>query len=351
MWRDRRTRSLLFVRWARLVRTPGAGGRWKIAGAALSLSRPRPAAAPTGAGARGNFCCGRRWRGRSAAEERNRAGLLPGRPAGRRAPAGRARGSAGRPASASSSAAAALEPGPGDEVVDLGGRTVMPGNINAHGHLYAALAAGMPAPRAPLSTFTDILTEIWWPLDRALDAEAIYLSAVAGAWDAVRCGTTMIFDHHASLSQRRRLARPRRDRAWPKSACAAACATRSPTAAARGSATSRSRRTSATCRSCATTRRRRRAALPGLVGAHASFTLEDRTLQLLEGICSRQGAGLHIHLAEGTTDREVSRDRGWHDPLRAAAGQRPGPAWQRLRPRRGPRRRWTCRRSRTAASG
>ena len=50
---------------------------------------------------------------------------------------------------------------------------VMPGDINAHGHLYAALAAGMPLPRTPLTTFTDILTEIWWKLDRALDAEAI----------------------------------------------------------------------------------------------------------------------------------------------------------------------------------
>ncbi len=53
----------------------------------------------------------------------------------------------------------------------------------------------------------------------------------------------------------------------------------------------------------------------GLVGAHASFTLEDRTLELLEGLCSRYGVGLHAHLAEGTTDREVSRDRGWKDPL------------------------------------
>ena len=53
----------------------------------------------------------------------------------------------------------------------------------------------------------------------------------------------------------------------------------------------------------------------GMVGAHASFTLEERTLTLLEGICSRMGVGLHIHLAEGTTDREVSHDRGWKDPL------------------------------------
>ena len=93
-----------------------------------------------------------------------------------------------------------LQPRPGEKVIDLEGVTVAPGNINAHGHLYAALAAGMPLPDKPLKTFTDILSEIWWPLDRALDAEAVYLSAIAGGWDAVRCGTTLIFDHHASLS-------------------------------------------------------------------------------------------------------------------------------------------------------
>ena len=93
-----------------------------------------------------------------------------------------------------------LTPRDGEEVIDLKGATLMPGNINAHGHLYSALAAGMPQPKTKLETFTDILTEIWWPLDRALDAEAVYLSALAGSWDAVRCGTTLIFDHHASLA-------------------------------------------------------------------------------------------------------------------------------------------------------
>ena len=93
-----------------------------------------------------------------------------------------------------------LAPRPQETVIDLHGATVTPGNINAHGHLYSALAAGMPLPKTPLETFTDILTEIWWPLDRALDRDAIYLSALAGGWDAVRCGTTLIFDHHASLS-------------------------------------------------------------------------------------------------------------------------------------------------------
>ena len=62
-----------------------------------------------------------------------------------------------------------LAAGPDEEVLELADVTVMPGNINAHGHLYMSLAAGMPQPAVPLTTYTDILTEVWWKLDRALD--------------------------------------------------------------------------------------------------------------------------------------------------------------------------------------
>ena len=93
-----------------------------------------------------------------------------------------------------------LLPAPGEEIVDLQGAVVLPGAVNAHTHLYAALAPGMPAPRQVPRSFTDVLTEIWWPLDRALDPEAVELSAAAGAWEAARCGTTLLFDHHSSLT-------------------------------------------------------------------------------------------------------------------------------------------------------
>ncbi|MBK9304516.1 MAG: amidohydrolase family protein [bacterium] len=93
-----------------------------------------------------------------------------------------------------------LAPREGEEVRDLDGRTVMPGLINAHHHLYSTLAPGMPPPANTPRSFQDVLTEIWWKLDRALDPEAIHMSAASGAWDALRCGATLIFDHHSSLT-------------------------------------------------------------------------------------------------------------------------------------------------------
>src|SRR5215216_5920215 len=93
---------------------------------------------------------------------------------------------------------AQLEPIAGEEVIALDRKLVLPGMVCAHTHLYSALARGMPPPpRAPLN-FKEILELIWWRLDRALDEETIYWSAMAGAMDAARAGTTCLFDHHAS---------------------------------------------------------------------------------------------------------------------------------------------------------
>src|SRR5947207_1578044 len=88
----------------------------------------------------------------------------------------------------------------GEEVIDLNGKILMPGMVCAHTHLYSALARGMPAPPRTPVNFKEILELIWWRLDRALDEETIYWSAMAGAMDAARAGTTCLFDHHASPS-------------------------------------------------------------------------------------------------------------------------------------------------------
>ncbi len=207
-----------------------------------------------------------------------------------------------------------LEAGPGEEVIDLDDVTILPGNINAHSHLYSTLASGMPQPKTPLETFTDILTDIWWPLDRSLDIEAVYLSALAGAWDAVQCGTTMVFDHHASLAA----VGGSLDRVEQGLAEIGLRGCLCFETTDRGGRGQRDMTLEENERYLQKISEQRPAGIPrfrGLVGAHASFTLEDKTLQLLSDICSRYDTGLHIHLAEGPTDREVSAERGWKDPL------------------------------------
>lgn len=83
--------------------------------------------------------------------------------------------------------------------IDLGGRLMIPGLVNPHHHLYSYFATGL-APRGATDSFLQILENLWWHLDRNLDEEGIYYSALAAIMEAVRYGVTTIFDHHASMS-------------------------------------------------------------------------------------------------------------------------------------------------------
>ena len=76
------------------------------------------------------------------------------------------------------------------ETIDTSGKLVMPGLINAHTHLYSALARGLVADIEPSSSFTEILEHLWWRLDRALTLDDVRLSAAAGAINLIRNGTT-----------------------------------------------------------------------------------------------------------------------------------------------------------------
>src|SRR5680860_637839 len=73
-----------------------------------------------------------------------------------------------------------------------------PGMVCAHHHLYSALARGMPAPPKQPTRFGEILEQVWWRLDTALDLDMIRASALLGATEALMSGTTAIVDHHES---------------------------------------------------------------------------------------------------------------------------------------------------------
>src|ERR1700752_126734 len=87
---------------------------------------------------------------------------------------------------------------PQTQTMDARGQYVMPGNICAHTHFYGAYARGMSIPGAAPKDFPEILRKLWWPLDRALDAQSIKFSVLPCLVDAIRHGTTTLIDHHAS---------------------------------------------------------------------------------------------------------------------------------------------------------
>jgi putative selenium metabolism protein SsnA len=87
---------------------------------------------------------------------------------------------------------------PEHKLIDARGQYVMPGNICAHTHFYGAFARGMTLAGPPPGDFPEILERLWWPLDRSLTHQDVRLSTLAMLVDAIRHGTTTLFDHHAS---------------------------------------------------------------------------------------------------------------------------------------------------------
>ena len=74
----------------------------------------------------------------------------------------------------------------------------MPALINCHTHLYSTLARGIPLPGRPPANFPAILKKLWWRLDRALNEEDVYYSALVGLIDSAKSGVGTLIDHHSS---------------------------------------------------------------------------------------------------------------------------------------------------------
>jgi len=188
------------------------------------------------------------------------------------------------------------------ERIDVSGCVVMPGHVCAHHHLYSALARGMPGPGDPPRTFPEILERIWWRLDRALDPETIHLSALLGASDAARAGTTTIIDHHASPE------------AIDGSLDLVALGIEE--AGLRGvvcyEVTDRhgaSRGRQGIAENVRFLGENSRPRIRGMMGAHASFTIGPDTMEALVAEARRMRAPVHIHLAEERIDERDALER------------------------------------------
>jgi len=191
---------------------------------------------------------------------------------------------------------------PGEEIADLAGALVLPGLVNAHTHLYSALARGMPGPKDPPRGFVQILERIWWRLDRALDEETVYLSGLVGAIEAALSGVTLFVDHHASPSaisgSLDALRRAVEEVGLRSVLCYEVTDRNGREGRDRG--LEESRRFLAGGGSTLTR---------GMVGGHASFTLSDESLDRLATLVDETGSALHIHVAEDRADVEDCRQR------------------------------------------
>lgn len=183
--------------------------------------------------------------------------------------------------------------------IDAGGRVVLPPFVNFHDHIYSRLAKGMPV-KGPMENFTAILDQLWWTLDRALDAEMINACAQLAAVESLQNGVTYIFDHHASPHATEGsldiIASILNDHGLRAVLCFET-SDRNGHLSAQKALAENNRFLS----------RNQNDDVKGTVGLHALFTLEDATLAAAQKIVSDLSAAIHIHLAEDRYDAEFSQ--------------------------------------------
>ncbi|MDJ0782613.1 MAG: amidohydrolase family protein [Desulfosarcinaceae bacterium] len=181
---------------------------------------------------------------------------------------------------------------PADRILDCAGKLVTKAFGCGHHHIYSTLARGMPAPAQTPTNFSEILSYIWWHIDKRLDLEMIEASALAAAIHCAKNGVTFVIDHHASPF------------------AIAGCLTTIAEAfervgighllcyeiSDRDGEGPREAGLSETDAYLA-------AGNPGHVGLHASFTVGDELLARAVDLADRHATGLHLHVAEDMADQ------------------------------------------------
>ena len=193
---------------------------------------------------------------------------------------------------------------PAEAMVDVGGRVIMAGLINAHTHAYSAYARGM-AVHQPTGDFTEILENLWWRLDRLLTLEDVELNAGTTFIESIRNGVTTVFDHHSSPN-----------------AVSGSLQTMADVAGRIGIRTSLCYETSdrdgavvfaAAIEENASFMKKvntgEQDMVKGLFGLHAGFTLSEESLDA--ACAAKEGitGGFHVHVAEGANDEPDSQAR------------------------------------------
>jgi putative selenium metabolism protein SsnA len=179
------------------------------------------------------------------------------------------------------------------DVIDLKNQMVIPSFISGHTHLYSSFARGMANEFNP-QNFLEILEQLWWKLDNFLDKKMIHFSALVGAIDQLKHGTTTLIDHHASKvisGSLEQIKSALNDKLNLRSVLAFETSDRFliPEAISENSDFIKNNQSEF---------------ISGLFGAHASLSLSDQSLKMISR--NLNGAGFHIHVAESLMDEEDS---------------------------------------------
>ncbi len=187
------------------------------------------------------------------------------------------------------------------ETLDMSGKVIMPGFINAHHHFYSTLVRGL-GKAAPSKNFNEVLENLWWRLDKKLLADDIYYSAIISVIDAIKHGTTTIIDHHASpgfvTGSLDLIAKAVLEGGLRANLCYEVSDRDGEKISKLG--------IEENINWLKKVEKESNGSLKGLFGMHAAFTLENKTLETISELTAGKGWGYHLHVAEALSDEEFS---------------------------------------------
>ena len=190
-----------------------------------------------------------------------------------------------------------LEKYPQAQRLDAKGGVIMPAFINAHEHIYSAMARGLSIKGYDPKGFLDILDGMWWTIDRHLTNEQTRQSARITFLDSIKNGVTTVFDHHASFGEIHDSLFAIEDAAEEFGVRACLCYEVS-------DRDGKDKARAAVLENAAWIRHAlqdKSGMIAGMMGMHAQFTISDETMALAAEHKPAQ-VGYHIHVAEGIED-------------------------------------------------
>ncbi len=191
------------------------------------------------------------------------------------------------------------------EKIDVYGRLIIPGILNAHHHSYSSLACGLKTK--DISTFPNRLKNLWWKLDKILDEELIYYSTLKSIVNAIKSGTTMIFDHHASMGYVKGSLNVLKE-VYEKMNIKGILSLEVSERSKKNLKEQIEENINFYFGNLKNDR------IKGIFGLHANFTLSDRTLEEISRIKPEE-MGIHIHCGESLIDFDYCRKIGYSGPV------------------------------------
>ncbi|MCP4297493.1 MAG: putative aminohydrolase SsnA [Proteobacteria bacterium] len=191
---------------------------------------------------------------------------------------------------------------------DGGGRLLMPGLVNGHMHFYSTYARGISLPDAPQG-FSEILKKMWWKLDSVLDNDAIYYSALVPSITAIKSGVTSVIDHHASpqaVDGSLDLIESAVGKVGLRAALCYEISDRDGKEICKKGLDENERYIKKCLKKDEIDPSN---PYSGMVGLHASFTLENDTLEAAGNLISLHGQGGHIHVSEAQDDIVATQEK------------------------------------------